>query len=30
MSEIEVVSQSDYYLPKNGVYEINDIKVANA
>jgi hypothetical protein len=30
MSEIEVVSQSDYYLPKNGVYEINDIKVVNA
>jgi hypothetical protein len=30
MSEIKDESQSDYYLSKNGIDEINDIKVLNA
>ncbi len=29
-SEIRVLSQSEYYLPKNGVYEIKDITIDKA
>jgi hypothetical protein len=29
-SQAQIVVKKDYYLPKNGIYEIRDIELANA